>query len=141
ERHPDLDIVLLPAEAPQTPVPVDAEELERRRLALNAVVVQLNELLAPHAELSPAATLPGAAVAAVRLRSKANGTVTDGAGLLDRLAARLGEAVRRRGAVEQLDAEVDGFRVRGTWASTTGVLVVRVESEALEVGPDRTDTG
>ncbi len=138
ERHPDLDIVVLPAEAPPTPTSVDAEEVERRRLALDAAVMHLNDMLAPHAELSAADTVPGPVVDSVRWRSKASGVVVDGAELLDRLAAPLTDVVRRGGAVEQLDAEIDGFRVRATWASVTEVLVVRVESEALRVDADET---
>ena len=128
-RHPDVDLVLLPPEAPADPTdePVDdavvRADLETVRARAAALGLQEPE---ERVELTATA---GAVRAAARAVTHAD---RDALERLHAAAVAAGWDVRRHpGPVELLLGHGDRLALRASYAPSTGVLVVEVS------GPDR----
>lgn len=136
-RHPDADIVLLPADPPG---PVEAEVDDRTvhdALArVDATVAALGAEPPATAEIGfgPA---PGTVVARVRLASHRE----DGLEALNRLRDRLdaeGFSVRRpEGGLARLVGHRDDLHVRASYAEPTTTFLLEVSSDPMTVGNER----
>lgn len=137
-RHPDLDIVLLPAAAgdpePDLATPVFDATAEQV-----AEIVELVEGYRPAFGLAPdrhAEVVAGPAPDTVEVRLKHSGPDPAGAQVLALIESAADRARRTEGPVVRVSATFDLVRVQATWAQATEVLVVRVTSPALRVGTD-----
>jgi hypothetical protein len=140
-RHPDVDLVVLPPErAPAEPAePVDDDvvraDLETVRTRLTEWAEAAGLTVDGDERLEPG-DAPGTVSAAARLTAR----ITDTA-VVDRLAllaVELGWDVRRhRGPVEVLLGSADRLVLRGSYAASTGVLVLEVRAASVPVGRDR----
>jgi len=136
-RHPDVDIVVLPPEQPPSAEPVDPAQVD-------ATLDRVRDTAARVCETALRGTVPparwrfgpddGTVVASVRVVS----TTPDGFGALVALRGDLesgGWRVRRQpGEVERLSGVMDDVRVQGSYAASTGTLLLDVRSEPLYVG-------
>lgn len=134
-RHPDVDIVLLPAGEPMPPGVDDVDE-EAVLAAVERVSAAVEAL---GAEPPVAARIgfgpdPGTVVPRVRLGSHRE----DGLATLDRLRHQLEEqgwAVRRpEGSVVRLVGRRDDLHVRASYVQQTGSFLLDVSTDPLLVG-------
>ncbi len=133
-RHPDVDIVLLPAGEPAPP----GDEVDDQ--AVQAAVERVNTAVDALGAEPPAAARigfgpdPGTVVPRVRLASHRE----DGLATLNRLRDQLveqGWTVRRpEGGVARLVGTRDDLRVRASYAEQTGSFLLDVSAEPLPVG-------
>ena len=141
-RHPDVDLVVLPATEPR-PVgePLDQAQVVETLERVGRTAVRVGEA-ALGSSATPAAGLgfgpdEGTVVASVR----AGATTPDGFGALMALRGVLeGEGWRvrgRPGAVERLSGVRGDLRVQASYAEETGALLVEVRSEPMYVGRAR----
>jgi hypothetical protein len=141
-RHPDVDLVVLPAPEP-TPsgATVDQaqvlETLERvARAAERLEAAALGSTTAPPAGLGFGPE-DGTVVASAR----AGATTPDGFGALVALRGALegdGWRIRRlAGAVERLSGARGDLRLQASYAEATGALLLEVSSEPMYVGRAR----
>lgn len=140
-RHPDLDIVVLPAPGP----PPAEEPVDEAQLAatLDRVTRALGRM--------SAAVLPGQSPTARWSFGPAEGTVTaaarcavrtpDGSGALGALCGVLAEERWRihrvPGAVERIAGVRGDLRLQASYAGRTGAFLVEVRSEPRCVGKAR----
>lgn len=141
-RHPELEIVLLPPEAPGATGPDVSISV------LDATADQVAEMVAlvdghrPALGLDQAAperhaeVVPGPEPDTVEVRLKHTGPDPDGAEILALIERSADHAVRRDGEVIRLAAAFDLIRVHASWAAATEMLVVRATSPALRVGAE-----
>jgi hypothetical protein len=138
-RHPDVDIVVLPAAEPAPP----AEPLDEAQAAATLDQVATTAELAWDAmgRATAASTArwrygtdDGTAVATAR----SSATTPDGLGALVALRGALqagGWRVRRLpGAVERLSGVRGALRVQASYAEDTGALLLEVSSRSMPVG-------
>jgi hypothetical protein len=139
-RHPEVDIVVLPAAEP-TP---SAEPLDEAQVAATldqvATTAELaGDALGPMATAAPTArwrygTDDGTVLACARSST----TTADGVGALGALRGALeagGWRVRRLpGAVERLSGVRGALRVQASYAEDTGALLLEVSSRQMPVG-------
>jgi hypothetical protein len=143
-RHPEVDIVVLPAAEPATP----AEPLDEAQVAATLDQVTTTAGLAWDAMAQPKATAAptarwrygtddGTVLASVRSST----TTPDGSGALVALRGALetgGWRVRRLpGAVERLSGVRGALRVQASYAEGTGALLLEVSSRSMPVGRSR----
>jgi len=136
-RHPDVDIVILPAGEPAPPADLVDDEV------VVATVDRVNAAVDSLGGESPAAARigfgpdPGTVVPRVRLASHRD----DGIAMLNRLRDQLEEqgwTVRRPGGgVARLVGHRDDLHVRASYADQTGSFLLDVSADPLAVGTDR----
>lgn len=141
-RHPDVDLVVLPAEssAPSTePLPE-----ERVDATLERVAVTAGRVWAAAAEgtaTPPARLVFGPDEGTVVASGRSSSTTPDGLGALVALRGALegeGWKVRRlEGAVERISGVQGDLRVQASYAERTGALLLEVRSEPMYVGRTR----
>jgi hypothetical protein len=141
-RHPEVDIVVLPAESTTSAEPLDearvAATLDQAATAAESAWAALGS----RASAAPTArwrygTDDGTVLASARPST----TTADGFGALVALRGALeagGWRVRRLpGAVERLSAVRDELRVQASYAEDTGALLLEVSSRSMYVGRTR----
>jgi hypothetical protein len=142
-RHPEVDIVVLPAPE-QTPA---AEPLDDGQLAaiLDRVVTAAElawDAFGPRATAAPTARWRyGPHDGTVLASARSSATTVDGFGALVALRGALeagGWQVRRLpGGVERLAGERSDLRVQASYAEDTGALLLEVSSRPMPVGRTR----
>jgi hypothetical protein len=142
-RHPDVDIVVLPAAEPTPP----AEPLDEAQVAeaLDQVVTTAelaSEAMGPRTTAAPTARWRyGTDDGTVLASARSSTTTPDGFGSLVALRGALetgGWRVRRLpGAVERLLGVRGHLRVQASYAEHTGALLLEVSSRSMSVGRDR----
>ena len=141
-RHPDLDIVVLPAPgSPTAAEPVDETQLGA---ILDRVAGAAGRASAAALPTSPPPTARwsfGSAEGTVTARARSVATTSDGFGALMTLGGALeaeGWRVRRLpGAVERIAGVRDDLRVQASYAGSTGAFLVEVRSQPSFVGKAR----
>jgi hypothetical protein len=142
-RHPDIDIVLLPAERPPTDPEANADELAAEALVRVATQArQLWSAIAPGATERPEPRFRfGIDPASVRPISTLSVRRDDGYEVLVRLRHELeshGWDVRRpEGTVERLTGIVDTLEVSASYAEAAAVFVFTASGPSVTVGPER----
>lgn len=145
-RHPDVDLVILPAEQPPAEGPESPED--QVAAAFAQVVSSARGLwaaVAPDSGITPVARWTYAAdQGRVQAVARVVDHRADGRHVLVALhdeLARHGTAVRRLpGGVARVSAVLDGLQVAASYAEQPGAaptLVLTVSSGALRVGADR----
>lgn len=139
-RHPDADLVVLPAEAP----PPAAEPVDDDRvLATRALVA---EAASRAAALLGVADEPGARIeyaagpGTVAAHAEVMSTPADGRGALDALRDGLerdGWRVGPASGADRLAARRDDLGLRASYAAGPGTLLVEVDSRPIPVGAAR----
>jgi hypothetical protein len=143
-RHPDVDLVVLPPEAPdEEPVEtVDDATVDRATELVEAFADGLWVAVAPRSQTEPGASLRyGDRESEVQAVARVVDRRDDGYAVLVRLRHELelrGWTIRRPpGALERLTASLDGGRLMASYAEETGVVVLELSSAALPVGIER----
>jgi hypothetical protein len=143
-RHPDVDLVVLPPEAPteEPAAPVDDATVWRAVELVAAAAAQLWAAVAPLSEQLPETRVRYAdREADVRAVGRVVDRRSDGYAVLVRLRHELEErgwsVLRSRGGLEQIVAELDGGTLVASYAEETGVVVVELSSAPLPVGVER----
>jgi len=142
-RHPDVDLVVLPASRPPATAELVGDDVVAEVLA--RITVRARHLWAaaapesddePHAIWCYAAD-PGRVRAVARLTGRRH----DGFPLLVSLRHELErngwDLTRPPGAVERLVGSIDDLKVSASYAEQAGTLVFAVTSASLAVGADR----
>ncbi len=142
-RHPDVDVVVLPPPAPPPgdPDPVGEADVDEQRARVTRLAARWWRSVEPAAgppeqrvRFGPA---PGTVVASARHRAR----VETGAVLLAGIAAAVqrdgGHVRRTRTGMDRVAGELDGVRVRASYAEQTGAVLLEVESEPMFVGRRR----
>lgn len=137
-RHPELTIVRVPA---QTGPPVRVLAADEHLLAV--LWAELADLVGAAEQRLRTAVggddvprgerdlVVGPLPDTVEVRGKLRATFGDGDAALNALAVGADAVRRTDGAVHTLDAVARSYRLRATWASATGVLLVRWSSPTL----------
>lgn len=139
-RHPDVDIVVLPADPVDRDGTVAPDALVRQILGrVDEVSPRLGRAVgwAP----PPAEIRYGAQRGTVRARTHCSLVHRAGERVLGSLASDLaacGWEVRRpAGDVRRLVARTDGLELRASWAEATGVFLLDLSSGPVRVGETR----
>ncbi len=143
-RHPDVDVVLLPATAPeQEPLEtVDDAVVDRAIELVEAFADELWLAVVPLSQSEPDVRLRyGEHESAVQAVARVVDRRSDGYAVLVRLRHELelrGWTVRRSpGQLERLTASLDGVRLVASYAEETGVVLLELRSAGLPVGVER----
>jgi hypothetical protein len=143
-RHPDVDLVVLPPDAPDVEPEAAVEDatVDRVTELVEAFADELWVAVAPLSETEPEVRLRyGARESEVQAVARVVDRRSDGYAVLVRLRHELelrGWTVRRPpGDLERLSAQLDGGRLLASYAEETGVVVLELGSVALPVGVER----
>ncbi len=143
-RHPDVDLVVLPPDAPdEEPVEtVDDATVARAADLVGGFADELWRAIAPLTRVKPQSRLRyGDRESDVQAVARVVDRRSDGYAVLVRLRHELelrGWAVQRpAGALERLSASLDGGRLVASYAEETGVVMLELCSAGLPVGVGR----
>ena len=142
-RHPEIDIVLLPPEAPPAATDADAEQAAAEELIrVGTQARQLWSAIAPETTDGPEVRFRfGGDASSVRPVSTLTTRLDDGYEVLIRLRHELesdGWDVRRpEGTVERLTGVLDTLDVSASYAEALGVLVFTMSGPSVTVGATR----
>jgi hypothetical protein len=142
-RHPEVDVVLLPAPGPADgdPTPGDEVAATLARVAIEAGGIW--SAVAPDAAEQPDARLAfGVDESSVRAVARVVASRDDGFAVLLRLRHELGNhgwAVRRPpgAGVERLTGVLDESDLTASYAEASGTLLLTLASASMPVGRDR----
>ena len=142
-RHPEVDIVVLPAAEPTPPAePIDEAQVAATldQVATTAEIAW--DAFGPRATAAPTARWRyGTEDGTVLASARASTTTPDGFGALVALRGALeagGWRVRRLpGALERLSGAQGALRVQASYAEDTGALLLEVSSRPIPVGRAR----
>lgn len=141
-RHPEVDIVVLPAAEPTSRAALDEAQVTATLDQVASTAERAWEALGPAATAAPTARWRyGPDDGTVRASSRAGMTTSDGFAALVELRGDLesgGWQVRRLpGAVERLSGVRGDLRVTASYAEDTGALLLEVSSSPMPVGRAR----
>jgi hypothetical protein len=142
-RHPDIDIVVLPAAEPTRPAqPLDEAQMAETLAQVGTTAELAWDALGPRTTPAPTARWRyGTDDGAVLASARSSTTTPDGFGALVALRGALetgGWRVRRLpGAVERLLGVRGHLRVQASYAEDTGALQLEVSSRSISVGRAR----
>ncbi|HET7193961.1 MAG TPA: hypothetical protein VFI99_03120 [Nocardioides sp.] len=142
-RHPDVDIVLLPAAEPTPRVEPLDEGQEAATLDQVATTAELAwDAIGPRASATPTARWRyGTGDGTVLASARSSTTTPDGFGALVALRGALEAAGWRirllPGALERLSGARGALRVQASYAEATGALLFEVSSRPIPVGRAR----
>jgi hypothetical protein len=146
-RHPDVDLVVLPAEAPaeEPSAPVDTDTVARVVELVGQAAGHLWAAVAPLTQAAPETRVRYAAREAdVRAVARVVERRSDGYALLVRLRHELeqrGWVVLRppspESGLERLDAEREGSHLVASYAEQGGAVLFELSSRPLPVGVER----
>lgn len=141
-RHPDVDIVVLPApEATPSRVPLGQAQVVETLERVTRTAERLGEAALGSTTTRPARLGFGPDDGTIVASARASATTPDGLGAVVALRAALereGWRVRRvPGEVERWSATRGEVRVQASYAEATGALLLEVRSEPMYVGRAR----
>lgn len=149
-RHPDVDVVVLPPEAPQPPDAPGDPDQEAAAAGLPALAGAVDEATAGlwpglAGEAPPPAqvgfgTDPGTVVVRARCRARVldePGVPVVLARLRETLEQQGWEPRRAEGEVARFTGRRAGLRLRASYAAESGALLVEVVSDPVRVGRER----
>jgi hypothetical protein len=141
-RHPEIDIVVLPAAEPTSSAALDEAQVTATLDQVETTAELAWDALGPAATAAPTARWRyGPDDGSVLASSRSSTTTRDGFAALVELRGALeagGWQVRRLpGAVERLSGLRRGLRVQASYAEDTGALLLEVSSSPMPVGRTR----